>query len=324
MARKDDGKGSKRSQASKVGASASRGSAKSQAKAGKTGPAVAGRKRRRKAPKAVKKPFPVGFAAAVSVLVLLLGAILVYAATNVGSGLVTALDKADDKFDNLRVDDNLSAGHTDPFQPQRVAYPNDDIRPPDGGNHNPFWYKCAAYNAPIVNEHAVHSLEHGAVWITYRTDLPGDQVDFLTDLVAGNDYALLSPYPGQVAPVMATAWGRQLSAQNAKDDVLARFLRTYSNGPQTREIGAGCAETGQITLPGQVPYIPAAGENFVPGPDDTPTISAEAPVPEVSGRPTQLGGDPSAVPGVSGAPSPAPSGEPAATPAPEPKPAGTP
>ena len=39
-------------------------------------------------------------------------------------------------------------------------------------------------DAPIANENAVHSLEHGAVWITYKPGLPADQVDMLTKLVS--------------------------------------------------------------------------------------------------------------------------------------------
>src|SRR5215217_4832137 len=51
--------------------------------------------------------------------------------------------------------------------------------PPVGGAHKPVWPNCGFYDEPIRDENAVHSLEHGAVWITYSPDLPQDQVDEL-------------------------------------------------------------------------------------------------------------------------------------------------
>ncbi len=70
--------------------------------------------------------------------------------------------------------------------------------PPVGGNHAPIWQNCGFYSAPVANENAVHSLEHGAVWITYRPDLSADQVDLLRQLAARQTFVLVSPHPGPV------------------------------------------------------------------------------------------------------------------------------
>ena len=50
-----------------------------------------------------------------------------------------------------------------------VDYPQS---PPAGGDHNPVWQNAGFYEEPVQNETAVHTLEHGAVWITYQPDLP--------------------------------------------------------------------------------------------------------------------------------------------------------
>jgi len=140
----------------------------------------------------------------------------------------------------LEVYDNLSRDHDE----GTIAYPQ---TPPVGGPHNPQWQNCGIYDQPVPNETAVHSLEHGAVWITYRSELPTDQVEKLRSLVRGKSHALLSPYPGQPAPVIATAWGLQLKLDSADDPRLEQFGRTYHNGPQTPEPGASC--TGGVGQP---------------------------------------------------------------------------
>lgn len=112
--------------------------------------------------------------------------------------------------------------------------------PPVGGEHRPTWQNCGIYDDQIVEELAVHSLEHGAVWITYRPDLPADQVEQLKGLVRGKTYTLLSPYPGQPSPVAASAWGVQLTADGAADPRLGQFVAKYRQGSQTPEPGAAC------------------------------------------------------------------------------------
>ena len=95
------------------------------------------------------------------------------------------------------------------------------------------------YDAPVPNENAVHSMEHGAVWVTYRPDLPSDQVSSLQELLNG-PYDILSPYPGLAAPVVASAWGKQLTLDVADDARLPAFLKTYRQGSQAPEPGAAC------------------------------------------------------------------------------------
>lgn len=120
----------------------------------------------------------------------------------------------------------------------QVRYPQ---TPPVGGAHNQVWLNCGTYPSPVPNVNAVHSMEHGAGWITYRPDLPVAQAQRLRGDVSGMSYVVLSPYPGLPAPVVASAWGKQLQLADAADPRLKRFLATYRQGPQAPEPGASCA-----------------------------------------------------------------------------------
>lgn len=113
--------------------------------------------------------------------------------------------------------------------------------PPVGGDHSPAWLNCGIYTQTVHNENAVHSMEHGAVWITYQPNLADNSVSQLQNLVRGHGYVLLSPYPSLPSPVVASAWGLQLKVNSAYDPRLALFIQKYENGPQTPEPGAPCS-----------------------------------------------------------------------------------
>ncbi|NAZ81017.1 DUF3105 domain-containing protein [Kineococcus sp. R8] len=126
-----------------------------------------------------------------------------------------------------------------------VAYTEN---PPVGGQHDPTWLNCGIYDAPVRSENAVHSMEHGAVWITYRPDLPAEQVEALREEVEGEPYTLLSPYPGLPSPVVLSAWNTQLPVTDAEDPRVGAFLAKYVQGAQTPEPGALCTNgTGTPT-----------------------------------------------------------------------------
>lgn len=136
----------------------------------------------------------------------------------------------------------VGLAESDPGEPEHVTEPITAAGlPPTGGEHNPAWQNCGVYTDPVPTETAVHSLEHGAVWISYQPDLPGEQVAALQALAdRESGYVLVAPYADLAAPVVATAWGTQLQVEEASDERLARFVTRFANGPQTPEPGAPC------------------------------------------------------------------------------------
>lgn len=120
---------------------------------------------------------------------------------------------------------------------QAVSYPQD---PPVGGAHASIWANCGFYDTPIPSENAVHSLEHGVVWITFQPDLPTADIDKLRDF-ADQPKVLVSPYPGLTDPVVASTWGNQIRLDGADDSRLEDFVLTMKDGPDTPEPGASCS-----------------------------------------------------------------------------------
>ncbi len=129
--------------------------------------------------------------------------------------------------------DVADASHTE----DPVEYLQD---PPVGGPHHPQWLNCGFYSEPVPNEHAVHSLEHGVVWITYDVGFAtGVELAALRDF-ATEDKVLVSPYPGLFEfPVVASVWGAQMRFASALDPELRQFIDALKD-VTAPEPGAPC------------------------------------------------------------------------------------
>ena len=117
---------------------------------------------------------------------------------------------------------------------------HDDDEVPAGGAHNQVWANCGFYSEPVPAENSVHSLEHGAVWITYQPSLPDDQLDVLRSLGSPAEKVLVSPIESQEFPMMATAWGYQLELQKADDPRLSQFIAEFAGSLGAPEPGGSC------------------------------------------------------------------------------------
>jgi len=124
-----------------------------------------------------------------------------------------------------------------------------DQTPPAGGPHNPIWLNCGVYTEPQQNENAVHSMEHGAIWVTYdpaRVDEAG--IDALK-AVLPSSYAILSPYPDMDTPVAVSAWNHQLKIDDPSDPRIGEFFTEFWRSQNAPEPNAACS--GGVEGPGK-------------------------------------------------------------------------
>jgi hypothetical protein len=228
-------------------------------------------------PAPVKKPFPLGFVLGSTALGAALIGILAYAFMNQGLGDKSSLEYAEHHVDGLQVHHDQDRNH----RAGNVDYPDEATTPPDGGNHNGVPQSCQVYTTPIANEHAVHSLEHGAVWVTYNPDtLPKGDVAKLKDKVEGDPYRILSPYPGLKSKISLQAWGEQVFVDSVKDKAIDQFLDVFTSGPQAPERNGACQGSTEarsvfdLTAAAAATATPTPSGSTTPGPTPSATPSA--------------------------------------------------
>jgi Protein of unknown function (DUF3105) len=127
-------------------------------------------------------------------------------------------------------------------QEGKIAYAE---TPPLGGAYSPIWQRCGVYTAPIYDEYGVHSLERGAVWITYTPTLAAAEVAKLKTLLAEYSSVLLSPRGGLPTPVVISVWNAQVQAKGAGDERLKAFLDDYAQPVDPARIDSARADHGR-------------------------------------------------------------------------------
>jgi len=182
----------------------------------------------------------VGSVAALAIVAVVVASI-VFAPRPVPAATYGAGDSTGAKIEGVETFDNQATHVEGP-----VDYPQS---PPAGGPHNPYWLNCGVYDQPQQNENAVHSLEHGAVWVTYdAAKVSGDELDKLKSYLPST-YVILSPYEGLDAPIVLSAWNAQLKLDTASDTRIPEFFEEYWRSQNVPEPTAAC--TGAIDGPGK-------------------------------------------------------------------------
>jgi hypothetical protein len=214
----------------------------------------------------------IGVTAVAAIVALSIVGYAVYSTYSKGRSWQSKADSISGIVDYRKSDPKLTGTRSHQWGP--VTYTQS---PPVAGNHNYNWQRCAGdvYTQQIANEHAVHSLEHGAVWVTYNpATLPADQVALLANKVKQTgDYILMSPYPNLKTPISLQAWGFQLPLQSATDSRVDQFIKDLRINASL-EPGVDCSSGNYITATGTTPHdlgkTTDAASTGAPGSEPTP------------------------------------------------------
>lgn len=100
--------------------------------------------------------------------------------------------------------------------------------PPTSGAHGNA-LRWAIYPTEVTDENAVHNLEHGGIWITYK-DLAPEDVSRLEVIARRHPQsALLSPRSANDTPIAVVSWGRVMKLDAIDEAKIEQYITQNMN-----------------------------------------------------------------------------------------------
>jgi|GEM_PF-330249 len=109
--------------------------------------------------------------------------------------------------------------------------------PPSSGWHYAQAPDWAIYKKPILDESALHAVEHGGIWISYK-DISTEQKEELELIQKDNKKAvIMSPRNENDASIAIVSWGKVMKLEDVKTGLIQKFIDVNKNN--THEPFAG-------------------------------------------------------------------------------------
>lgn len=107
--------------------------------------------------------------------------------------------------------------------------------PPSSGWHYASPARGGFYEESLPDERVIHNLEHGDIWIAYRSDISGEAKEILESFA--RQYIVVSPRSLNDGDISLVAWGRvdTFDIENGVIDEgrIKDFIKRYDNrGPE--------------------------------------------------------------------------------------------
>ena len=152
---------------------------------------------------------------------------------------------------------------------------NYDTVPAVAGAHSAQSAPCGIHDTEIPPELSVHTLEHGAIGLLYKPDLPIDQVRSLEEIAGGYEsHTFSAPLADMDPPIAIVSWGFRMPLDEVDEPAIKEFIDEFrQKGPEEQDCpndSASPFQEGSTGTPsGEEVTIPPEGQEGTPAPDES-------------------------------------------------------
>lgn len=107
--------------------------------------------------------------------------------------------------------------------------------PPTSGPHYANSQPAGIYDKPVPDGNLIHSMEHGAVILWYKSDISASDIAKLKSIFSSVSASkkIMVPRDSLDIPVALTSWGRLLKLQTIDENQIKAFMETNEDrGPE--------------------------------------------------------------------------------------------
>lgn len=154
---------------------------------------------------------------------LIIAAIVIFVIGGIGYLIATT-----DQQSSLtgEVIEDQGRNHISPGSPHEPYNSN----PPTSGPHLSNLQPCDLYNDEVPDEAVLHSLEHGAIWITYKDKDNSELVGQLREVFEEESAkVILSPRSQNESAIAVASWGRLLKLDEFDKQQILDFIQSNRN-----------------------------------------------------------------------------------------------
>lgn len=139
------------------------------------------------------------------------------------------------ELDQIESFASLGVDHLAPGAPT----PEYNSDPPTSGPHDSIPAACGIYRQPVPDRSMLHSMEHGAMVISYDPGLTSARRDQIEDIGRSiGDEVIVAPRPGLNATIVLTGWTKLLTLEEIDERAIRGFDAEVSN--LSPEAAASC------------------------------------------------------------------------------------